>query len=105
AAVHVAGEPRVERAGRLARERVGPERDQLEPGVGEPPVERLLPGEAGGADEGGRDHLRIMHISRIYAIGRIGRRCRTLTITPPIRPSGAAPRSPRGPTAPARARC
>ena len=65
--VPVAAEPRVERVGRLPGERVGSERDELEPGVREHPVERLLPGKAGCAEDGGRNHLRIMQKARIYA--------------------------------------
>ena len=56
---------------RAAGERVGAERDQLEPGMGEHPVERLLAGVAGGAeDRGGRPSVRIMHNDAIYAPSR-----------------------------------
>ena len=47
---------RIERAGGLARERVGAERDELEPGVPEHAVERLLAGIAGAAEDGGALH-------------------------------------------------
>ena len=49
-------EPRVERGRRPAGERVRAERDRLEPGVREHPVERLLAGVAGAAEDGGGDH-------------------------------------------------
>ena len=62
-------------------ERVGAERDQLELRVGEHAVERLLPGEAGRAEDGGRDHLRIMQKSRIYATGeQLGSRSGSLML-------------------------
>ena len=47
-------------AASCARERVGAERDELEPGVSEHAVERLLTGVAGGAEDRGGRHRRSM---------------------------------------------
>src|SRR4029079_18511537 len=55
--VPVPGEPRVERLGRFARQRNGAEREQLERGVREHAVERLLPGETARADDSRRNHM------------------------------------------------
>ena len=59
----VAGEPRVERGGGLPGERVGAERGQLEPGVGEHAVERLLAGVPGRPEDCSAHGLRIMQIA------------------------------------------
>ena len=60
---HRAVEPRVERVGGPAGERIRPERDQLELRMREHPVERLLAGVPGRTEDGhGRHDLRIMHI-------------------------------------------
>jgi hypothetical protein len=48
----VAVEPRVERGGRAARERVRPERDRIQPWMGEQAVERLLAGVPGAPEDG-----------------------------------------------------
>ena len=57
----VAREPGVERGGGLRRRASRePSATQLELGMREHAVERLLAGEAGGAEDGDRDHLRIM---------------------------------------------
>ncbi len=63
----VAGKARVERDRGLTGRRVGAERDRLELGMVEHPVERLLAGVAGAAEDGGREHVRIMHDDEIYA--------------------------------------
>src|SRR5439155_21932961 len=49
-------QPQVERRGGLTGERVGAERDNLELGVGEQAVERLLAGVPGAADDRGSRH-------------------------------------------------
>ena len=51
---------RVERARGLPRQRVRPERDQVELRMREHPVERLLSGVAGGTGDCGKHSLRIM---------------------------------------------
>ncbi len=58
-------QPRVERARRLARERVGADRDQAQLRVAEHPVERLLTGIAGRTDDADICHgLHSMHVAR-----------------------------------------
>ncbi len=61
-------ETRVEATGRLPGERLGTERDELQVGVREHPVERLLAGVAGRADDRrGRHRLRSIQIDENYA--------------------------------------
>ena len=66
-AVTVAREARVERRSRLSGVRVAAERKQLEIGMREDAIERLLAGKTRRAEDGDRLHLRIMQKSRIYA--------------------------------------
>ena len=56
-AAAVAREARIERRRALAGQRVRAEREEVELGVGEHTVERLLPGVAGGTDDGGERHV------------------------------------------------
>src|SRR5262245_2391813 len=60
-------QPRVEALWRLARVRVGAERQYLDRGMPEQPVERLLPRVARSSQNRRRRHLRIMHYRADYA--------------------------------------
>ena len=55
-------QPQIERGRRLPGERIRAERDDLELGVCEHAVERLLAGVAGAADDGGGRHCRLLCI-------------------------------------------
>ena len=56
-AVAVAAESGIERRDRPSRERLRPERDELQLRVREHAVERLLPGKSGGADDCRANHV------------------------------------------------